>query len=274
MKKLACLMLFVAAVVFVANPVSAGPSSKFAAMVENYELLALDAYDEYCPDGVLSTTIKTSNKADLLIGVSLQTGINTRTKAKGNTKVGPDPYNPVTSSALGGITVEVRIFENIDGSPGTEFPDVKPDVVTYDSRYQELTVLLGDLMDCEDTGNFSMVADECIETCYDETCTGDEISCEESTAVSCPDGKITALCECAFTDIEQWVELLQETVGSHHFNFVARDLEAGEYIVRVDICADTDTVGDANAEVVVGPGSLTVEKVRATNTDDGIVFTP
>jgi hypothetical protein len=62
-------------------------------------------------------------------------------------------------------------------------------------------------------------------------------------------------------------------VGSHHFNFVAEDLASGEYIVQVDICADTDTVGDADAEVVVGPGSLTVEKVRATNTNDGIVFT-
>ena len=47
------------------------------------------------------------------------------------------------SSAFGGITVQVKILENIDGTPGDEFDDVKPDEVTYDSRYQELKGLLG-----------------------------------------------------------------------------------------------------------------------------------
>ena len=71
------------------------------------------------------------------------------------------------------------------------------------------------------------------------------------------------------------IQLVLETMGAHHFNYVAKDLEVGNYRVSVEICrlTDVDNENDlADAKLMVGPSSLTVEQVRATNTDDGIVF--
>ena len=83
------------------------------------------------------------------------------------------------------------------------------------------------------------------------------------------DGKITVLCECDATDEE--IELILDTTAAHHFNFVAANLSSGVHTidVKAEIVSAT-TSADADASAIVGPGSLTVEEVRATNSPDGI----
>ena len=267
MKKLFFLTLGVTLCIFIASTCFASPSAKFTAYVN-------DIVFSEGPSGsaTLTAGIKVGSKKDLLIGVSLQTGIWTQTLVKG--KKGGESW----SSAEG--TIEVCVTLEKDGN--TDYSDhVKPDCVIYDSRYQKLRAILGGVETCVDTGTFMVdigdpsdpLDDECVETCYEETCSGGTIACTDPTAVSCQDGNVTIPCECEFSDEE--IELILDTMGAHHFNFVAKDLDAGEYTLTATVTGTTDVGGDPTtgvAKVSVGPGSLTVEEVRATNNPNGIVF--
>ena len=66
-------------------------------------------------------------------------------------------------------------------------------------------------------------------------------------------------------------------MSANHFNFVVRNLSSGNHTVKANIFGTTDprceTVDEScRAEVAVGPGSITVEEVRATNDGTGIIF--
>ncbi len=118
---------------------------------------------------------------------------------------------------------------------------VAPGEVIYDKRAQTLSAKLGGIL----------------ETCQDLS----------------GDGIIDIITECTFTD--EQIELILETMGAHHFNFVAANLEPGEHIVEVWAKIESLTssiAGLAEAKALVGKGSLTVEEVRATNAPDGIEF--
>lgn len=239
MRKLVYLTIVVAIAAFVAVPAFA-QSSKFAAQVK--DLTIIEATAASAPAIILDTTIKTANKKDLLLGVSLQTGLFTRTKVKG--KLGEKD----TSKA--GIVLKIGV--EIDGGVG---PQPSPAEVIFDRRVQTLSATFGGVIEsCEDTDNFTgAFGDECV---------------GEGTGA---DGIITVKCECIVTDED--IELILDTTAAHHFNFVAANLSPGVHTVDVtaEIAQDDGSpVGDATATAVVGPGSLTVEEVRATNSPDGI----
>lgn len=220
----------------------AGSASKFAANVK--DLTIVPASTVFGPTTVLTVPIKTGNKKDLLVGVSFETGLFTQTEVK--SKGG----NKDTSSAEAALFVSVFV----DGQQAD--PEVFPKEVIYDKRLQALSAILGGVIEeCTDTGDFSIVNDVCVD------------------AGGGPDGTITVECECVVTDEE--IELILDTMAAHHFNFVVRDLSAGDHVITVKVEGTTDTSaesGSASANVTVGNGSLTVEEVRATNQDGGIVF--
>lgn len=129
------------------SSVFAAPSAKFAAQVSSIALV-----DETTTTNgwakVLSTTIKTPNKKDLLIGASFETGLYTKTVVKSAMGVLD------TSTAVAGITIKVEV----DGVL------VNPGEVIYDKRAQTLSAKLGGILDeCTDANGDGIIdiATEC-----------------------------------------------------------------------------------------------------------------
>jgi len=91
--------------------------------------------------------------------------------------------------------------------------------------------------------------------------------------LNCTASLITGLVTCTDPEV---LRLLLDTMGAHHFNFVAANLAAGDHTVvvevAVDIAATATGGGLASAQAGVGVGSLTIEEVRATNNPDGIII--
>lgn len=98
---------------------------------------------------VLSSVIKTSQQKDLIIGVSLETGLYTRTLVKGK--------NGSTDVSEAQAGIEVRVL--VDGVELAE-----PGVVQFEKRRQELTAVLGGVLS------------ECTDSNLDGTITDDECS--------------------------------------------------------------------------------------------------
>lgn len=147
-------LLSVAAVVatFAATPALAGPSSKFSAEVSNVTLVPMQAAPSPWKT-VLSTTIKTPNKKDLLIGASFETGLYTQTQVKG--KLGS------TDTSSASATLKVRLL--IDKRENYAYPHW----VVYDKRAQTLSATLGGVISsCQDLNGDGVidVATECTVT--------------------------------------------------------------------------------------------------------------
>lgn len=225
-------------------------------------------------DTILSTTIKTANKKDLLIGVSLQSGLYTDTRVKGKNG------SSEKAGAEAGIRVTLDITgDNSDGEAAEAFPTS----VVFASRIQELSATLGGV----------------IETC--------EITVDPDTGL----GTLNIVNDCVVTEEE--IGLILSTTSANHFNFVAPNLAPGNHTISVIVTAlssaafvngtfdmiddsilnetDCDTAGgawdaedetctvtietidnEAKAWAIVDIGSLTVEAVRATNNPDGITI--
>jgi hypothetical protein len=196
-------------------------SSKFAANVSDV-LITNGAGGS----GSLNIPIKTANKSDLLVGVSLMSTILTETKTKGR--------NGDTNFAAAEGKVDVCL--TITG----EYEDLAPGCVTFEMRRQELTTVLSGVLDCP---------------------TGDTPDFDDF---------------CTIVDDEE-VSLLLKTMSANHFNFVVKNVRPGVHTVTATVTGSTDltcdtALEDCGAEVAVGPGSITVEEVRATNDGTTIIF--
>lgn len=255
----------------------AAPSAKFAAhvsqagdglvLLHNGATATVSGTRVDAPEAsanLLQATLKTSNKKDLLIGVSLQSGLYTDTQVKGK--------NGSSEQALAEAGIRVKVI--IDGGTTAVYPSE----VIFASRIQELTATLGGV----------------IESC--------EVAVDPLTGL----GTITVADDCVVTDEEIGIALT--TTSANHFNFVAPDLTSGDHNIVVKVTAlssaeflnGTFTVGDldqatceadggvwdgndstctfsttdnvASSWAAVNIGSLTVEEVRATNQEGGIVI--
>ena len=126
---------------------SGTPSSKATATINTVSVCATSsstAFDCTSTSGQWvnvgpSTTIKTSNVADLFVGVSLVTGLFTSTQV-----VGHGDGSKSTATAMGGVTVRVVL----DDGANTTYPD-NGNGVTFDQRIQTLSANLGNIFtDC------------------------------------------------------------------------------------------------------------------------------
>jgi hypothetical protein len=301
--------------VFSAN--AFGASSKFAAHVSDdrsAHLLHSGTADTYTPrgtaceegdyfyddysvcykvdeeDAILRAMIKTPNKKDLLIGVSLESAIYTDTTVKGKNG------SAEKAGAEAGILVKVLIDPEYQAQELASYTMAYPREVVFAHRIQELSAVLGGVIE---SCNVSL----------DVTGTVDDLGNVTGTA----DGTIIIGRDCEVTEEE--IGLALNTTSANHFNFVAPDLTPGEHTVvvmakamasaafengyssyidpdiaqvdcvglgGVEVFEDQEYVGcefseetadnEAQAWSVVNIGSLTVEEVRATNQEGGITI--
>ena len=226
MKKLISLLSVVAFVAtFGATPAIAGPSSKFAAEVSDITLIP-NSSSNAAPKTVLRTTIKTPNKKDLLIGVSLETALFTQTQVKGK--------GGSTDSASASATLEVRVL--LDGKPfdRSDLSGAFPPKVVFDRRAQTLSATLGGV----------------IQSCVDLN----------------GDGIIDVATECTVTDEMIELILDTMAAHHFNFVAANLPPGTHTLEVQVGIGVDTSAgAGSASATAGVGRGSLTVEEVRAIN---------
>ena len=90
--------------------------------------------------------------------------------------------------------------------------------------------------------------------------------------LNCTADLITGVVTCEDPEI---IDLMLDTTSAHTFAFVAPNLSSGSHKVELQVAACTATSkqsGMASASVSMGPGTLTVEEVRATNLPEGIVI--
>jgi uncharacterized membrane protein len=210
---------------------------------------------------LLATTISTANYKDLLIGVSLQSGLYTDTTVKGKN----GSYEEAGAEAAIKVHVDISGLDSY-GNPAKAYPQE----VVFAGRVQELSAVLGGVIkSCSDgDGNGTItVAEECD--------VGDEeIGLMLSTTSAnhfnfvAPDlapgdhtvtVQVTTLSSAEFTNGTYSVTNLSEadcgTAGG------AFDIGTGE-------CTFTTTDNEADSWAMVDVGSLTVEQVRAVNVID------
>lgn len=140
-----------------------------------------------------------------------------------------------TDTSKATAVLEVRIL--VDGQAAKAWPKE----VVYDQRVQQLSATLGGV----------------IQSCRDANL----------------DGVLDIADECIVTP--EQIELIQNTMGARHFNFIAPNVSTGTHTVELQVKVSSSTsvqTGTASAHAAVGRGVLTVEEVRATNAPDGITF--
>ncbi|WP_105258292.1 hypothetical protein [Pseudoalteromonas sp. T1lg88] len=203
-------------------------------------------------DGYLITTIKVPQDKELLVGVSAEIGLTTDTSLKGK--------DGGAAKAIADGSAWVLLTATPVG--GGDSVNAAPGAVMLSKRIQELNATLGGVLD----------------TCTDSTGGMDEngLMPGDEGYVDTPDGTIDAALECTTTD--EQIGLMQDTLASHHFNFILPNMDAGNYEIRahfmtrasaeVDIdevsVAEGGTIsGSSYAKAFVGKHMVTVQQVRA-----------
>ena len=179
----------------------------------------------------MSTTIKTSNVADLFVDTSLVTGLYTSTQVKGN-----GSGSTSTSSAMGGVQVRAVMDPQFDSSGnvvgGTyAYPDDQGTGVTFDQRIQTLTANLGNIFtDCFANGG--------------------------NTGTGC-------------TLTQEQITLALDTTSAHSYNFILVNVGTGTHTLLIQAQVNTNATGSngglAISNAMFGLGSVTVESVRFVN---------
>jgi hypothetical protein len=180
---------------------------------------------------VMTTSIKTSNIADLFVDTSLVTGLYTSTQVKGN-----GSGSTSTASAMGGVQVRAVMDPQFDGAGnvvgGTyAYPDNSGNGVTFDQRIQTLTANLGNIFtDCFANGG--------------------------NTGTGC-------------TLTQEQITLALDTTSAHSYNFILLNVGTGTHTLLVQAEVNTSATGSnggvAISNAMFGLGSLTVESVRLVN---------
>ncbi|WP_229622699.1 hypothetical protein [Vibrio parahaemolyticus] len=131
---------------------------------------------------------------------------------------------------------------------GGEEVEAVPGEITLSQRIQEMSATLAGVIEtCELS----------VEGTVDEN--GDVVS----------EGSLDVTEDCEVTDEE--IGLMQDTLASHHFNFILPNMDAGEYDIKayfttkadVDATAEELAEASAYAKVFVGKTMVTVQQVRA-----------
>lgn len=195
-------------------------SAKATASVGNIGIL--DSQDMQWST-IMENDIRMANKKDLFMSASLECGLYTQTQVKG--KQGE------RDSASAEAKVMLRVL--VDGQ------EAKPGAIVYCERAQELTAVLGGVLE------------ECTDANGDGTIMSDE---------------------CLFSDEE--IELVLKTMSANSFNFILDNLGSGMHNIKVQAkieSASESGQGSASAKASIGHGSIVIEEVRMTN-DEVIDF--
>lgn len=179
---------------------------------------------------IMTTTIKTSNVADLFVDTSLVTGLYTSTQVKGNGN-----GSTSTATAMGGVFIRVVMDPQFDANGNViggnyAYPDEGAGV-TFDQRIQTLTANLGNIFsDCFANGG--------------------------NTGTGC-------------TLTQEQITLALATTSAHSYNFILLNVGTGMHTLVVQAQVNTSATGNnggiAISNAMFGLGSLTVESVRLVN---------
>jgi hypothetical protein len=237
------LLTSLTAVMVCCSTMALAQSSKATAQVTTVTVCAnsnnlapcILAGSQTIPTGVwhngMSTSIKTSNVADLFVDASLVTGLYTSTQVKGN-----GSGSTSTASAMGGVQVRAVMDPQFDSGGnvvgGTyAYPDDQGTGVTFDQRVQTLTANLGNIFtDCFANG-----------------------------------GNIGTGC----TLTQEQITLALDTTSAHSYNFILLNVGAGTHTLLVQAEVNTNATGSnggvAISNAMFGLGSVTIESVRLVN---------
>lgn len=189
---------------------------------------------------ILTQNIKTPNQKDLMIDVSLETGLYTRTLVKSKRNYEGDP---AWDSSTAHARVMVRV--GVDGEYATVWPGVAqqagvafPRAVIFNEREQTLSAKFMGIF----TGDCLIVDPETGEVTLDYTC----LEPEE-------------------------LDLILNTHSANSFNFVVADLTPGNHVITVEAIIITNGAADEGkyeAMAMVGQGSVVIELVRMVKAED------
>jgi hypothetical protein len=241
---------------------------------------------------ILTQNIKMPNQKDLLIDVSLETGLYTGTLVRSKRN---DPEDQTFDTSTAHSQVMVRVL--VDGNEAQVDPPVAyPRAVTFNDRSQTLSAKFMGIFtgDC-----FTIVpADPQIDNDGDGLVNEDPVG--DSNGDGCPgvcdvdddgddsidEGDIADDDEDGLVD-EDWIdyvmvidydclepeelELILSTLSANSFNFVVADLTPGEHVITVQ--AKIYVEGSAQegkyvAKALVGQGSVVIEAVRMIKGED------
>jgi len=189
---------------------------------------------------ILTQNIKTPNQKDLIIDVSLETGLYTRTLVKSKRNSAEDEeWDSSTAHAI----IMVRV--GVDGNYATvalgeaqEAGVAFPRAVTFNEREQTLSAKFMGIF----TGDCLIVDPDTGEVTIDYAC----LEPEE-------------------------LELILNTISANSFNFVAADLTPGNHVITVEARIITNggaEEGEYEAMAMVGQGSVVIELVRMVKGED------
>ena len=249
------------------NSAVAAPSAKFAAVYGNSGpyLVSMvtvegtaDASAFQQKDGYTFARIKVPQGKELLIGVSAEVGLLTDTSIKGKNG---GAAKAIADASGAVVVVAHRVGDCAPGDGISCGATALPGAITLNSRVQTLSATLGGVIE----------------------------SCTDGSNGGALDGTIDVSVECIVSDEE--IGLILETVSANHFNFVAPNLDQGEYDItayfttRAEGTIDIDecTVGGdaedgclggdgvvsarAHAKAFIGSYMVTVQQVRAVKGD-------
>jgi hypothetical protein len=242
MKKFTYALTAVAMTGLMAGPAMAASATNSAVgIVSSGDLAVLNA-SNVGAGPILHSSIKTSEQKDLVMGVSLECGLYTRTKVSGQ--------KGQKSTADGQAKVEVAVILDYH-TPNAR--TASPGWVTFCEREQELSATLGGVLEeCDVTLNYDPVTGELI------------------------DGSFTKD-DCIFSDED--IQLMLRTMSANHFNFILTNVGTNgseghtiDVVARVTSSTSGSTVDDegnpitdnyeAEANATLGNGSLVVDEVR------------
>jgi hypothetical protein len=236
----------------------AGPSAKATAKIADLSVIQVSGNDTGGEGStpwnrILTQTIKIPQGKDLFIDVSLECGLTTNTKVMSK--------RLAKAAAFAEAVVEVRVLVG----------DVAVEVNENDA------------VEVNENGDTDITFARRSQTLIAEFAGSLENADNESCLIFTPDGSgggsVTIDWECVQPET---LQLILDTMQANSFNFIAPDLEAGEYNIAVEAklsyIADNQSdqnildgaaaEGEAFAEAYLGNGSVTIETVRMIKDED------
>ena len=239
------LIILALALMVSAGSVNAGPSAKFAAVYGNEGpyVVSVAVIEDATEDSVDSASNSGYTFARIKVPQQKELLIGLSAEIGLTTNTSIKGKNGGTARAIADAGAYVEICALHTGTSEVE-ACAMPGPVTLSRRVQELNATLGGVIE----------------------------SCEDLNE----DGVIDVKTECEVSDEE--IGLMQDTLASHHFNFVLPDMDQGEYditayfmtsadvevdISEISVMEGGEVSGSAFANAFIGSYMMTVQQVRA-----------
>jgi hypothetical protein len=221
---------------------------------------------------ILTQNIKTPNQKDLFVGVSLETGLYTRTHVKSKRNFeGDEDWD--SSTAHSKVVVRVLVDGESASAPvGVQEAGVAfPRMVTFNEREQTLSAKFMGIFTGESLIVTTVPIDNDGDGLFNEDPV-DEVDNDGDGAIDEDpiDFESTVTIDYDLLEPEE-LELILNTMSANSFNFVVADLTPGNHVIEVQACIMANgsaEEGSYEAMAMVGQGSVVIEGVRMMKGED------